>query len=354
MRLSARFALLALLSCPLLALAAPPAAAISSTLALGSQGPDVVLLQQLLNSASDTRVALMGPGSPGMETAYFGPKTLDAVKRFQNKYRADILVPNGLLAPTGVVGPATRAQLQKLISPAPAVAQSQSAATTPRVQPPTTTAELPPVVVSMQSSTALAKILGTSSPSDLYLRAVDRRLVKNGVSSSTEALIEAKIRSTTASSANLQQQFFDEQRKFYKKASDAGDSPAVAFVKSALSSVAWFFAPQTAHAAVTALSMGGYIVYVNPFVCDCPPGITQIFVALPLASPLTSNLLLNYIDGSQAFSWYNIPEPGIEVLGLYEPFVLGSCWTFIPATPPFCVPIPSDGLITPIVGSSLI
>lgn len=64
----------------------------------------VKLLQQLLNKDSDTAVALIGLGSKGNETNYFGPKTLAAVKKFQLKH--------GLVA-DGIVGPKTWAELVK-------------------------------------------------------------------------------------------------------------------------------------------------------------------------------------------------------------------------------------------------
>jgi hypothetical protein len=74
----------------------------------GATGADVKALQQFLNSDADTRVAATGAGSAGMETETFGPMTATAVSKFQTKYRADILAPNGLVAPTGTFGPSSR------------------------------------------------------------------------------------------------------------------------------------------------------------------------------------------------------------------------------------------------------
>ena len=84
------------------------------TLSAGMTGEDVLMLQRMLNADPATRVAVTGPGSVGNETTTFGPMTLDAVSRFQVKYRNEILTPNGLANPTGVVGPATRAKLNSL------------------------------------------------------------------------------------------------------------------------------------------------------------------------------------------------------------------------------------------------
>ncbi len=44
----------------------------------------------------------------------FGPSTIAAVSRFQEKYRSEILTPNGLARGTGYVGPATRKVLNRL------------------------------------------------------------------------------------------------------------------------------------------------------------------------------------------------------------------------------------------------
>lgn len=78
-----------------------------------SQG-DVLLLQRALNADTDTSVSETGNGSSGFETTFFGVKTLDAVKRFQEKYKDEILSPAGLTSPTGFVGPLTRQKLSEI------------------------------------------------------------------------------------------------------------------------------------------------------------------------------------------------------------------------------------------------
>lgn len=84
------------------------------SLGQGSTGFDVLRLQQFLNASADTRLAVSGAGSPGMETQYYGPITANAVSRFQVKYRADILTPLGLVNPTGYFGPSSRAKINAL------------------------------------------------------------------------------------------------------------------------------------------------------------------------------------------------------------------------------------------------
>lgn len=84
-------------------------------LKLGDKGEDVKMLQKILNSDGENRVALSGFGSPGQETLYFGPLTRVAVLKFQEKYSSEILYPLGLFTPTGYVGPKTRAKLNMLL-----------------------------------------------------------------------------------------------------------------------------------------------------------------------------------------------------------------------------------------------
>ncbi|HWP61564.1 MAG TPA: peptidoglycan-binding domain-containing protein [Candidatus Paceibacterota bacterium] len=98
-------------------------------LKVGSAGSDVLHLQQFLNAFLPSPIAVAGPGSPGNETSLFGSLTKKAVMTFQQKFAADILLPNALTAPTGMVGPATRKKLHLLCSGASSSTAMQSDAT---------------------------------------------------------------------------------------------------------------------------------------------------------------------------------------------------------------------------------
>jgi len=84
-----------------------PAFQFKSNLTTGSQGNEVKELQKCL--AKDPEVY-----PEGELTGYFGSKTKAAVIRFQEKYRADILVPAELEKGTGDVKKLTRAKLNEI------------------------------------------------------------------------------------------------------------------------------------------------------------------------------------------------------------------------------------------------
>ena len=88
-------------------------------LSQGSEGADVMKLQQFLNSNVDTRVSASGAGSVGAETMYYGPATAAAVSKMQVMYRSEVLTPGGLVNPTGYFGPSSRAKANALCVAAP-------------------------------------------------------------------------------------------------------------------------------------------------------------------------------------------------------------------------------------------
>lgn len=106
---------------------------IRGTLSLGSSGPQVTLLQQILNKDPETRIAATGPGSPGHETSLFGSLTKAAVIRFQEKYAADVLAPAGLTKGNGRVGTFTRTKLNSVAAPASPTAAASAPSTVPAI-----------------------------------------------------------------------------------------------------------------------------------------------------------------------------------------------------------------------------
>jgi len=95
-------------------------------LSQGSEGADVMKLQQFLNETPDLRVAVTGAGSPGNETMYYGPATAAAVSKMQVMFRAEVLTPGGLVNPTGYFGPSSRAKANSLCVAAPAMDSGES------------------------------------------------------------------------------------------------------------------------------------------------------------------------------------------------------------------------------------
>ena len=82
---------------------------------LGTRGEDVRTLQKILNSDTDTRVAVSGIGSAGNETNYFGPATKSALIKFQEKYKKEVLFPIGLSSGTGFFGERTRDKVMSIL-----------------------------------------------------------------------------------------------------------------------------------------------------------------------------------------------------------------------------------------------
>ena len=93
----------------------------SRNMGVGSRGEDVRRLQQFLNGDAQTRVAASGIGSSGSESTYYGPGTMKAVARFQDKYASEVLTPLGLSRGTGYFGMSTRAKANDLCQSSPSV-----------------------------------------------------------------------------------------------------------------------------------------------------------------------------------------------------------------------------------------
>ncbi len=81
-------------------------------LKLGMIGEDIKEFQKYLNNNGFV-VATNGAGSPGNETTKFGALTFQAVVKFQEFYKDEILIPAGVPSGkgTGYIGPFTRAHI---------------------------------------------------------------------------------------------------------------------------------------------------------------------------------------------------------------------------------------------------
>jgi hypothetical protein len=75
----------------------------TTKLALGMRNDQVMKLQVYLNNHGFL-VAVIGPGSKGNETTYFGKRTKAALKAFQEAHAVDILATLGLQRGTGFFG----------------------------------------------------------------------------------------------------------------------------------------------------------------------------------------------------------------------------------------------------------
>ena len=129
----------------------------TQNLSVGDRGSEVRELQIALNKLSCCLISASGEGSLGQETYFFGTKTANAVIRFQNTYKNDILTPNGLSQGTGYFGPSTREKLNELLATGGGGTQSTTNTNTSSNQTPTTTipSVVPPVVATTTVPIAL-------------------------------------------------------------------------------------------------------------------------------------------------------------------------------------------------------
>lgn len=128
---------------------------LTRNLKLGMEGQDILLLQRTLNASPVTRIAESGLGSPGNETTYFGGRTYAAVVRFQDLYRNEVLVPNGLSKGTGFVGASTRSKLRSLCA---ATAATPATPAVPTANPATPAVPASPLVTPSVAAVLLGSI----------------------------------------------------------------------------------------------------------------------------------------------------------------------------------------------------
>lgn len=279
-------------------------------LSLGSSGTQVRILQQILNRDPDTRIASTGPGSSGNETSYFGSLTKAAVVQFQEKYANEILAPAGLTQGNGFVGIYTRIELNTLS----AVAVNNVSTSNPATMPQNPNLE------------NLSALLTT----------LDRVATKQGLSSTTIKTLEERVIARLATTTNLRVAFLNiAQGTSHQSLRDTSFFGSVlATVERAFTVV---FMPKHALAQETTIPFGGALLDAFP----CDGGIWNLTLE-PL--PPSYVALLSYEEESQIFESYNIPDTD-WLLGEYEPGADGACWVGD-------IPYPSEGMISPEVGSS--
>lgn len=321
-----------------------------TNLSLGSRSMQVTALQQILNRDPDTRIADTGPGSAGYETNYFGTKTLDAVRRFQNKYKNEVLTPAGLSMPTGYVGFFSLKKLRAL--------ESEKQQTAPQNTTPT-------------ASVATTTAIGAPNPTPLYLNMpVPAGVNPNTINLDYEIALVTKvgkeqgvsdekiqqeiqnIRNIVATTTNLSNTFFSRIAAAAQTpgptlsfADEVNNSFGTAFLK--IFSLLGLGPIERARAATASVPFGGHIVFIYP--CTCTAGeVWRVTIAPPL--PPSYATLLDAPVGEQLFASYNSPLVGIYELGFYMPGA-PSCIMYYGVT---CAPnvIPGWGTILPFVGSS--
>ena len=290
-------------------------------LSLGATGPQVMALQQMLNRDVDTRIATVGSGSPGQETSYFGSLTKSAVIRFQEKYTSEVLAPAGLVKGSGYVGSYTRAKLNAFS----VVAKNVPTQEAPARQTAATTTETIPQNPNLKNINA-------------FLAAIDTVGTKQGVTADTLATIKDRVVKDAATTTDLQSTFANlVQGTSHQSNADTSFAKTVAVIEKTF---AVLFAPEKARASV-GIPFGGPLEYA--YFCNC--SATWLITLGPL--PPTYVSLLSYVPGSQAYLSYNIPATQ-WLLGEYAGG--GACLIIVPHG---CFPLPSEGTITPTVGSSL-
>jgi hypothetical protein len=308
------------------------AISITKTLRVGSSGPEVLELQRILNKDKQTEVASFGPGSLGNETSFFGIATKQAVIKFQEKYKDEVLIPAGLLRGTGVVGALTRNKLASLdfvsnILPLPKI---------------------------NEKNPKNSNILATSStPSDVsvdfsnvqfdqnsFLSAIEKVGTAKGLSKEKLANLKTEVEKNINTN-HSEKLFLSRVQKSGVKihvSSNATSNKKPNGLMTFFEGVMDFFKPEKAYAFGT--PFGGRVLFT--FLCTCSG---NWLVTLMPTGP-TYATLLTYYEGTQAYMGYNLPFT-LNVLGEYTQ---GSVCEFYVGTA--CGEIPSEGMIGPITGSS--
>jgi hypothetical protein len=348
------------------------AAILNQNLKLGDKSPAVRILQQFLNLSPDTQVARFGSGSPGYETDFFGISTLQAVVRFQEKYKEEVLTPAGLQRGTGFVGPLTLRKINNL-SESWTMLQNKDGKT--QVSSSTSTTTPNPSITSSSPSqnnfqSDVVKTQNglysndnqspkdgskpvTTNPNYAYLDDMIRAIWQVGISQnySKEDLIKAEeaVRQVAATTTDLLKLFVEQTYKpgiSYLDSYQIEKELAEVFTQKKLGLFGSFFEKIYDFLAPKAIAFSG-----QPFggrvngatYCTCSGNWLMYLTPTP---PAYVTLLTHY-SGAQGFLRYNVPFT-MYVLGRY---IQGGAPCLMVAFPS-CITIPSQGMTTPILGSS--
>jgi peptidoglycan hydrolase-like protein with peptidoglycan-binding domain len=299
------------------------------TLSLGAYGEDVLALQQILNADRDTQIASAGPGSPGQETPHFGALTQAAVRRFQQKHASEVLYPNGLTTPTGIVGPFTQAVLQK----------QRPSVKTEVTAPVNTSSSL----ASSSASLSQRKVSDLSNSRNPNLRNIPKIFAVLDVYASRKGLSSVEIGKAKDLIYKISESTsVDLTAKFLKDELNRSVTPGSTEwpLLQALRSLKNLFVPTTAY-ATTEEPFGALLLF--PYTCD---NGDYILIVSPI--PSSGPVLLTYTDGTQQYAQNNIPTIAQYLLGFYDT-TTADCTFYLGSTE---VTLTTEGTVTETVGSS--
>jgi hypothetical protein len=291
---------------------------INSILRVGSRGSEVSCLQSYLDIVVD---------------GAFGSATQTAVRSFQTSHN---------LAVDGILGPKSKSYLVKTQNNYPLGCTSYSGysvITGFKCDSSLKSSTNAPISAIKLASKVESNLVGL----DKFIDIVSNTARRNGLSEDeVKVIVDALINDVTTTS-------FDYNSEFKKLIINEGavalgvSNPKISIFHKAISKTLSFLGikPNIAIADST-IPFGGKLV----FSYFCAYSASWMLTITPL--PPSYAAVLSYIPGTQGFAKFNLPFTE-NILGKYTP--PGTC--VIPAGP-YPLTIPTEGTITPVVGSSLI
>jgi hypothetical protein len=171
------------------------------------------------------------------------------------------------------------------------------------------------------------------------MAALDTAAIKGGLSSAARDIIRAAAIKGAATTTDLRAAFLKTVQKSSPQAQNTSFGGRIVALAEQLFGKA--FLPEHARAA-TGVPFGGALLFAEMI---CNEWSMWLIEVEPL--PPSFAAILVYTPESQAFLSYNIPFTS-WLLGEYEPgagiCIIGQC--------PYCTDFPTEGLISPMVGSS--